>query len=73
MLISSLDWETCLKPRIIPTIVNVDALFRPQGEAQGSCEPPNKIKQAEQLYPSPESSENAVTKNKVGSSICNRV
>ncbi|MCJ1463129.1 hypothetical protein MMC07_001734 [Pseudocyphellaria aurata] len=59
------DWHIGLKPQIISLNLNLDAWFSPQGETQGSREPPNKRSQAARLFPSPEPSKETVTKHEV--------
>ena len=61
MLTSSLDWQSILKPRIRPRMVNFDHLFPTENEAEDSPERPSKRQQGDESYPSPNTSGTAAT------------
>ncbi|MCJ1359526.1 MAG: hypothetical protein MMC33_009528, partial [Icmadophila ericetorum] len=60
------DWQPTLKPRIHPTKVNLDHLYRSEDEAKESLERPSKRQQGGEDYLSPDTSGVAVTGERMG-------
>ena len=56
MLTSFLDWQSSLKPRILPPMWNFASLFQPQNEAEDSPDRPSKRQQGDESYLSPDAS-----------------
>ena len=67
MLTSFIDWQPSLKPRIRPTKLKLDHLYRSEDEAKESLERPSKRQQqGGEAYLSPDPSGAAVTAERMG-------